>query len=204
MPSNLQSSELDSDPSVLKQWDHDTPLPQQISELYCIVDGQKFCMLNTQRPGIGPVGRSMGVARRDGPDLLFLANKNSHKFSDIRDGGETVQVVFQDTKTQDWVSITGKAEVHGNEDGRVKELYGPFLAAWFGDLGDGVHDAGKDDPRIQLIVVRSSYIAYWKTTVGTLGFLKEVGGAALTGKVAETGLLRELKEGEIENLRKEK
>jgi general stress protein 26 len=204
MPENLQGSEVGNDPSVIKQWDRETPMSQQIEELYKIIDGEKFCMLNTYRPNVGPVGRSMGVAKRDGPDLLFLANKNSHKFEDIKSGSEEVQVVFQDTKTQDWVSITGKASVHGNDDPRVKELYGPFLAAWFGDLGDGKHDATKDDPRIALIEVKASYIAYWKTTAGTLGFIKEVAGSAITGKVAQTGLLRELKGDDIEKARKEK
>jgi general stress protein 26 len=202
MPENLQQSELGSDPSVLKQWDHDTPMSEQVEELYKTIDGHKFCMLNTYRPGTGPVGRSMAVAKRNGPDLLFLSNKNSQKFEDIKSGSGEVQVSFQDTKTQDWISVTGKASVHGNDDPRVKELYGPFLAAWFGDLGDGKHNATKDDPRICLIEVKSSYIAYWKTTVGTLGFMKEVGGAAMTGKVAETGLLRQLTETDIEEARK--
>ena len=203
MPENLQQSELGSDPSVLKQWDRETPMPKQIEELYKIIDGQKFCMLNTYRPGTGPVGRSMGVAKRAGPDLLFLANKNSQKFEDIKSSSGEVQVSFQDLKTQNWVSVTGKANVYGNDDPRVKELYGPFLAAWFGDLGDGKHDGTKDDPRISLIEVKASYIAHWKTEVGTLGFMKEVAGSAMTGKVAQTGLLRELKEKDIEQARKD-
>ena len=204
MPENLKESEVGSDPSVLKQWDHETPMAKQIEELYQVIDSQKFCMLNTYRPGTGPVGRSMGIAKRDGPDLLFLANRDSQKFQDIKSSSGEVQVSFQDLKTQDWVSVTGKANVHGNDDPRVKELYGPFLAAWFGDLGDGKHNATKDDPRINLIEVKSTYIAYWKTTVGTLGFMKEVGGAAITGKVAQTGLLRQLTEKDIEQARREK
>lgn len=204
MPENLQPSEVGGDPTVQKQWDRETPMPKQIEELYQIIDGQKFCMFNTYRPGTGPVGRTMGVAKRDGPDLLFLANKNSQKFEDIRSSSGEVQVSFQDDKTQDWVSVTGKATLHGNDDPRVKQLYGPFLAAWFGDLGDGKNNATKDDPRISLIEVKSTYIAYWKTTVGTLGFVKEVAGAAFTGKVANTGLLRQLTEKDIEQARKER
>ena len=203
MPENLQQSELSGDPTVQKQWDRETPMAQQIEELYNTIDGQKFCMLNTYRPGTGPVGRSMGVAKRNGPDLLFFTNKNSQKFGDIKSSSGEVQVSFQDTKTQDWISITGKASVHGNDDPRVQELYGPILGAWFGDLGDGKHDASKDDPRIALIEVKASYIAYWKTQVGTLGFVKEVAGAALTGKVAVTGVLRQLTEKDIEQARKE-
>jgi Pyridoxamine 5'-phosphate oxidase like len=80
-----------------------------------------------------------------------------------------VQISLQDTKTQDWISITGKASVHGNDDPRVEELYGPSLAAWFGDLGDGKHNATKDDPRIALTEVKTTFVSYWKSKVGTLG-----------------------------------
>lgn len=203
MPENLQPSEVEHDPSVIKQWDRETPMSKQTEDLYDIIDRLKVGMLNTYRPGVGPVGRGMGIAKRAGPDLLFLANKNSHKFEDIKSGSGEVQVTFVDSKSYDWVSITGKAHVHGNDDPRVKELYGPSLAAWFGDLGDGKHNATKDDPRIALIEVKSTYISYWKTTVGTLGFMKEVGGAAITGKVAHTGVLRELKAEDIEKARKD-
>ena len=44
-------------------------------------------------------------------------------------------------------------------------------------------------------------ITYWKHNVGAIGYAKEVAGAALTGGVANTGLLRELKEKEIQQAR---
>lgn len=44
-------------------------------------------------------------------------------------------------------------------------------------------------------------ISYWKHNTNPLGYLKEVGMAALTGGVANTGLLRELKEAEISKAR---
>lgn len=115
-----------------------------------------------------------------------------------------MQISLQDTKTQDWISITGKASVYGNDDPRVEELYGPSLAAWSGDLGDGKHNATKDDPRIAMIEVKTTFVSYWKSKVGTLGGIKEVAGAAMTGKVANTGVLRQLTAKCIEQARKEK
>lgn len=50
---------------------------------------------------------------------------------------------------------------------------------------------------MKLIEVQSTYITYWKRTTGALGFAKEIGGAILTGGVANTGDLREIKEDEI-------
>ena len=76
------------------------------------------------------------------------------------------------------------------------------MKAWFGDLGDGKHDGTADDPRMALIEVKAKYITYWMHTVGALGFMKEVGVAAMTGKVANTGATRELKEAAIEQARK--
>lgn len=75
------------------------------------------------------------------------------------------------------------------------------MSAWFGDLKDGKFDGTADDPRMALIEVRPSYIVYWKSTVSSLGFVKEVGVAAFTGKVANTGVLRELLSEDIEAAR---
>jgi hypothetical protein len=54
---------------------------------------------------------------------------------------------------------------------------------------------------MSLIEVKSHYISYWKSTVTTLGFVKEVAQAAITGSVAQNGVQRQFKEGEIEKAR---
>jgi general stress protein 26 len=202
MPEDLKASEVNSetDPSVAKQYDRDTPIHEQFDDLYAIVDDKKIGLLNTYRNGTGPVGRSMALAKRVGPDFLFLANAHSNKFSDLQDNKE-VQLTFQDSKTQDWVSVSGMATTASNEDPRIKEIYSKAVSAWFGDLGDGVYNGTPEDPRMSLIEVKSKYISYWKHTVSSLGFMKEVGVATLTGKVAETGVSRELKEEDIEKAR---
>ena len=65
MPEPLKASEVDSktDPSVAKQWDADTPKSQQIEDFYKTVDGMKIGLLTTIRDGLGPVSRSMAVAK---------------------------------------------------------------------------------------------------------------------------------------------
>lgn len=55
-----------------------------------------------------------------------------------------------------------------------------------------------------LIEVKSRYVAYWKATVGTLGFGRGVGAAAVTGQVATTGVQRQLLEKELEQARNER
>ena len=204
MPEQLTQQEVSSktDPSVSKQYDDETPKSQQITEFYNFVDGKKIGLLTTIRPDIGPVSRSMAIAKRVGPDFLFLANAHSRKFQDI-ESSKNVQITFQDSSNQDWASVTGTATTASNSDPRIKDLWSSGTKAWFGDLGDGVHDGSAEDPRMTLIEVKASYVVYWLHQVGALGFVKEVGVAALTGKVANTGVTRELVESDIEKARGE-
>lgn len=203
MPEPLKASEVNSqtDPSVAKQWDDETPKKQQIEEFYKTVDGMKIGLLTTIRDGLGPVSRSMAVAKRDGPDFLFLANKHSNKFTDLANNKQA-QVTFQNSSSQDWVSITGVCTTSSNDDPRIKELYSKGTAAWFGDLGDGTHNGTAEDPRMALIEVKAKYVSYWKSTVSSLGFVKEVAQASFTGQVANTGVQRQLVQEDIEAMRK--
>jgi general stress protein 26 len=143
----------------------------------------------------------MAVSKRSGLDILFLSNGHSKKFSDLEQNKE-VQVTFQDSKTQDWISISGTATTVSNTDPRIKEIYSTPIKAWFGDLGDGKHDGSADDPRMTLIEVKAKYVVYYLTQVGLLGYMKEVGVATMTGKIANTGVIRELNEQDIELARR--
>lgn len=138
--------------------------------------------------------------QRDGPDFLFFANNHSDKFADLKNSS-TVQLTFQNSSSQDWASITGTAS-SSSSDPRIKELFGKSAAIWYGDLGDGVHNATADDPRVSLIELKPTYITHWKSTVGSVGFMKEAAVAAATGEVAVTGLNRRFEGKDIEALRK--
>ena len=203
MPQPLKPEDVNSksDPSVTKQWDDSTPKDKQIEEFYKMVDSMKVGLLTTIREGIGPVSRAMALAKRSGPDFLFLANAHSNKFSDLENINQA-QITFQNSSNQDWISVTGVATTASNSDPRIKDLYSKGTSAWFGDLGDGVHNGTHDDPRMALIEIQPKYISYWKTTVGSLGFAKEVIQASLTGQVADTGVLRQFKEQDIQEMRK--
>lgn len=203
MPETLQSSDVSSktDPAFSKQEDTETPKHDQIEDFYKIVDGLKIGLLTTYRKTVGPVARSMAIAKREGPDFYFLANKDSQKFADL-EGSKEVMISFQNSSSQDWVSVTGTATTVSNDHAKIKELYTPAVSAWFGDLGDGVHNGTADDPRMAMIEVKAKYVAYWKTTASSLGYMKEVAQAAITGKVANTGLQRQLTEEDLQHARK--
>lgn len=145
---------------------------------------------------------SLTPYQREGPDFLFLANAHSNKFIDL-ENNKTAQITFQNSSSQDWVSVSGIATTTSNSDPRIKELHSKSVAAWFGDLGDGVHNGTAEDPRMALIEVKAKYISYWKSTVTSLGFVKEVAQASFTGQVATTGLQRQFVQEDIEAMRKE-
>lgn len=155
MPSELKKEDIEqkNDPSVARQWDDETPKDQQFKDFYDIADGLKICLFSTYRPSIGPVSRAMAVAKRTGPDFLFLANNHSQKFDDLKANPE-VNISFHDKTSQNWISVTGTATTTSNSDSRIKQVWSKMAAAWFGDLGDGVHDASPDDPRMTLIEVK--------------------------------------------------
>ncbi|KAI4169484.1 MAG: hypothetical protein LQ343_005699 [Gyalolechia ehrenbergii] len=202
MPEPLTKDEINSetDPSVSKQWDESTPKDEQFKDLYKITDGLKSGLLTTIRPNVGPVSRSMAVAKRVGPDFLFLANNHSKKFEDLKQD-KTAQITFQDSSNQNWVSISGEAVTTANDDPRIKQIYSKGVNAWFGDLGDGVHTGMPDDPRMTLIEVKANYISYWKSTSSSVGFIKEVAQASFTGGVATTGVNRQLFDKDIQQAR---
>ncbi|MCJ1443643.1 MAG: hypothetical protein MMC23_004143 [Stictis urceolatum] len=189
------------DPAVEMQKDTKTPKEEQIQDLYKMADHLQFCLLATQRPNVGSVSRSMAVAKRLGPDFLFFADKNTQKFKDLSHSKD-VQITFQDSKNQEWISVAGTATTADNSDPRIEKYWSPGTGVWFGDLGDGKHDGGPNDPRVALIEVKSNFIAYWKRTVGSLGFMKEIGVAAATGRIADTGVTRDLDSNDLETARK--
>lgn len=95
----------------------------------------------------------MGVAKRSGPDFLFLSNANSQKFKDI-EANKEVNLSFEDSSKHDWISVTGEAVTASNDDPRIKEIWSKPIAIWFGDVGDGVHNGSPEDPRMKLIEVQ--------------------------------------------------
>ena len=95
----------------------------------------------------------MAIAKRSGPDFLFLANAHSQKFADIKNSN--VSNLYFHGGDQTWISITGEAVTASSEDPRIKEVHSKAVAAWFGDLGDGVHTGGPEDPRMTLIEVQA-------------------------------------------------
>jgi hypothetical protein len=70
-----------------------------------------------------------------------------------------------------------------------------------GDLGDGTHDGGPDDPRIGLIKVKSTTAQYAVSRKNILTSAVEIAKGVVTGEVPQTSKMRYLSESELEKVR---
>jgi general stress protein 26 len=133
-----------------------------------------------------------------GFDLLFHTNTESGKTDDLKEH-KSVNIGFINNSGE-WASISGHASIETNRE-VVRKHYSPALKAWIGDLGDGTHDGGPEDPRIGIIRVKAStaqYAVSKKTQVG--GFVELAKGIA-TGNSPNVNKLRHLSEEEISSYR---
>lgn len=79
----------------------------------------------------------------------------------------------------------------------VRANYSKQLKAWLGDLGDGKHDGGPDDPRIGVIRVTTRTATYAVAEGTVLGRGAEIVKGALTGEAPKVNKLREINEEEV-------
>lgn len=101
----------------------------------------------------------------------------------------------------EWASISGKASLETDRE-KVRKYYSPALKAWLGDLGDGKHDGGPEDPRIMLIKVNAKTVQYAVSRSSTgLGSFVEFAKGVATGDAAQVNKLRHLEESELQQWR---
>lgn len=131
----------------------------------------------------------------NGVDLIYHTNNESGKTEDLAQNPD-VNVAFLDSAGE-WASISGKATVE-TDRAKVKEYYSPLLKAWLGDLGDGKHDGGPDDPRIGLIKVKAETIQYAVSRKNMITSTIDIVKGAVTGEVPAVNKLRHLSTEEIQ------
>lgn len=79
----------------------------------------------------------------------------------------------------------------------MKNYYSSALKAWLGDLGDGKHDGGPEDPRIGILKVQAKTATYAISRKNALGRAAGMAQGIVTGNVAAVNKLRELSEEDI-------
>ena len=99
--------------------------------------------------------------------------------------------------TGEWASVSGTADIITERE-TVRKYYSPGLKAWLGDLGDGKHDGGPEDPRIGVIKVTAKTATYAiaSSTFITRGL--EIAKGVITGEAPKVNKLREITESELQ------
>lgn len=72
-----------------------------------------------------------------------------------------------------------------------------MLKAWLGDLGDGKHDGGPNDPRICVIKVKALTAQYSISGRSAIGSAIEVAKGVVTGEAPAIAKLRRIEENEL-------
>jgi len=142
------------------------------------------------------VSRCMALAAKEGNgiDLLFHANSESGKTDDLASDSD-INLAFL-TPSGEWASISGKASIE-TDRATVKQYYSPALKAWIGDLGDGKHDGGPDDPRICVIRVKAITAQYAISKRSVVGAFVELAKGVTSGEAPSVNRLRQLSEEEL-------
>lgn len=138
-----------------------------------------FCMLTTLDEQGWPHSRPMSTNSQvefDG-DLWFFIYGSSHKAAEI--GREPkVNASFADPANQNWVSMTGTAEIVRDRK-KIAELWQPQLKAWF--------PKGIDEPDLALLKVNVEKAEYWDSPSSTIAHVYALASSALTGQPANLG-----------------
>jgi len=174
---------------------------QKIKDLSNFMTHCKFGMMTTRDAGSGNlVSRCMALAAQEtgGIDLLFHTNTESGKTDDLASDSH-INIGFL-TSSGEWASVSGTASVVTDRS-LVKNHYSQHLRAWLGDLGDGVHDGGENDPRLGIIRVKMTTAHYAISHKSMIGQIAEVAQGVVTGKPASVNKLRQISEDEVKQWR---
>jgi general stress protein 26 len=133
-----------------------------------------------------------------GIDLIFHTNTESGKTDDLNSDPH-INISFLNSSGE-WASLSGIASIVTDRE-TVKKYYSPGLKAWLGDLGDGKHNGGPEDPRIGVIRVRTETATYAVVRKNVAARAVDMAQGVVTGNVPAVNKLRELSEGEIETWR---
>jgi general stress protein 26 len=141
-------------------------------KLYELIKGVKICMMTTAEPDGSLHSRPMyNQDADDAGDLWFFTRLSSPKVTEISKDGQ-VNLAFSNPDKQDYVSVSGRAEIV-RDRGKIDEKWSAPLKAWFPD--------GKDDPQIALIRVHPEKGEYWDSPSSALIHIYGYAKAALAG-----------------------
>lgn len=194
--SNTDTGSKAADPYKAKNID-EASIQEKVEGLSEFVTICKFGMMTTRVASSGALfSRCMALAAKenDGIDLIFHTNTESGKTDDIVSDPH-INIAFLNSSGE-WASVSGIASVVTDRE-TIKKYYSPALKAWLGDLGDGKHNGGPEDPRIGVIRVEAKTATYAVSRKNAVGRIAEMAQGVVTGSAPAVNKLRELSEQDI-------
>ncbi len=137
-----------------------------ISKVWELIDKIGFCMLTTQS-GSDLRARPMSAyAERIENAVYFLTDVASHKDDEIA-RHPNVCLAFANSKSQKYVSLSGRAEVQNDRE-RIRELWATPAKAWWDNA---------EDPSIRVLKVTPSFAEYWDSPGTVISYIKMAAAA---------------------------
>jgi general stress protein 26 len=158
---------------------HDQTRTDNLEKLRSMIKDIDFCMLTTIDEAGDPHSRPMSSNGDIDPngDLWFFTGASSHKVTEVARAPK-VNVSFADPKNQQYVSVTGKAQLVRDQK-KIEELWRPEFKLWFPE--------GKDDPEIALLRISLEKGEYWDSPSSTVGYALSFVSSLVTGKQPDFG-----------------
>jgi len=156
-----------------------TTREENLQKIRDMVKNIDFCMLTTVDEKGDLHSRPMSANGDIDPngDIWFFTAASSHKVSEIEKAPK-VNVSFADPENQQYVSITGKAQLVRDRS-KIEELWKPEFKMWFPE--------GKDDPEVALLRISLEKAEYWDSPSSTIGYTLSFVSSLVTGKEADYG-----------------
>lgn len=147
----------------------------EIDRVWDLMKKISICMFATW-DGRELRARPMGAyVRREDDAIYFLSDARRHKDEEIRQYAK-VCLAFADTGGQDYVSLSGHAEV-SNDRAKIRGLWGTPAKAWWDS---------PDDPNIRVLRVTPAEAEYWDAPGKTVAYIK-MAAAAMRGHRPDMG-----------------
>jgi len=147
---------------------------QNIEKLIEMVKDVRVCMLITKEQSTEDFsGRPMTISKIDDDGTLWFFTRISSLKVDEIEESKNVSIAIINERSNNYLMISGSASLE-NDKVKIKELWSPFLKAWF--------PLGLDDPDMTLIKVTPSEVNYWDSSSSKMVVLFNMLKAIVTGK----------------------
>ena len=157
---------------------------QDLQKVADLVEEIRFAMLTTEEDDGSLRSRPMATMQMDNDGCLWFFTALSSGKVDEMQHHRQVNLVYARTDKQDYLSISGSAQVVRDQD-KMRALWSPWIEPWF--------PKGLGDPNLGLLKVTIAEAEYWDAPGSTAKRVAGLAKSMLTGKNDGLGENRKLR-----------